>query len=180
MNAGRRRQFVVGRVRDVRDRCCWQRGCSWYFRDSPEAYTWGPFRVTPATLLWRKATTLWRYSYLGALLALNSASGQTLAPIGITAPQIVTTNGQSTARLGPSGSIYLGGSFGPLATKFYGDTSKNVYYVSRIDATDATGKTVFTTALGAVTLAGMHIDSAGNVFVSGAANSTAFHCLRKT
>ena len=136
------------------------------------------FRAIAVGLLWRKARSLWRYSCLGAILALHSASAQTLAPIGITASQSVTTNGQAAARLGPAGSVYLigdyilGVSYGPTPTKSYGDTSKTAYYVSRIDAT---GKTVFTTALGAVSEAAMHIDSAGNVFVSGAALSTGFY-----
>ena len=108
---------------------------------------------------------------MGAL-AVGFLSGQTLPPLGITSIQNVTSNRQSTARLGRDGSVYLAGSFGPTPTKSYGDRSTNVYFVSRVDAT---GNVVFTTALGGVTLAGMHIDAMGNVFVSGAANMNGFY-----
>ena len=136
------------------------------------------FSAIPETTLWRNATLLWRCSLFGALL-LSSLPAQPLTPLGITGSQSVATSGQGTARLGPNGSVYVGylwgaypGTSGSTPTKSYGDTSKNAYYVSRVDAT---GKTVFTTALGGITFASMHVDLAGNVFVSGNALSAGFY-----
>ncbi|HEY4088561.1 MAG TPA: hypothetical protein VGM43_21675 [Bryobacteraceae bacterium] len=115
---------------------------------------------------------MWRIAWIPALLTTGFASGQALPPLGITASQSVTTYSVTGgARLFPGGGAYVSGTWDaiirnstPTLTTSYGDTSKSFYYFSRVDAN---GKTIFTTALGAVTSADMHVDSAGNVFVSG-------------
>jgi uncharacterized protein (TIGR03437 family) len=112
------------------------------------------------------------------LLECGLAGAQDSAIWGVTAVRKVLDGVTVAAVFGASGDFYLAGSEAdfqsqpPAPTKSFGDTSRYVSYIWRLDAA---GRTVFVTALGGTYTVRIAVASDGDVVVSGAAPGAGFY-----